>query len=126
MNRKLLSILIVFFIAINVFGQNEFNCTLYGKVYDKDSKTPVIGAIVVVKSKEQTETIETDINGEFKISKLKPGRINVVCMLLSYETATLNEVLLSSGKIKPVRTMILQQLAPIHFQLKKQSDMLLH
>ncbi len=84
--------------CFSAFSQDVFNCTLNGKVIDKDAKTPIIGALIVVKSKDQIESAFTDANGEFKISKLKPGRYNVSSALIGYDEAVVNEFLVNSGK----------------------------
>lgn len=99
MKTAIHSFLFVFiFVALNLSAQQSYNCTLSGKVSDKDSKVPLPGVTVIVSDKTFTDAVSTDVNGDFKFSNLKPGRVNIKCTMIGFEEVTVPEVLLTTGK----------------------------
>jgi hypothetical protein len=98
MSKIFTTLSLIILVGFSALSQDIFNCTLNGKIVDKDTKTPITGVLVVAKNKEQAESTFTDINGEFKISKLKPGRFDVSASLMSFEEVTVSEFLVNSGK----------------------------
>lgn len=91
--RKL--IFILFFIPLAAFSQ-ELTQTIRGTVVDKQTQSPLPGAIVQVLGVEGKNTI-TDEDGKFRIELVPLGRRPVKVSLLSYKERmyTLN---LTSGK----------------------------
>jgi carbon monoxide dehydrogenase subunit G len=93
-----LFLFVFLFLALNLSAQQSYNCTLSGKVSDKDSKVPLPGVTVIVSDKTHTDAVSTDANGDFKFSNLKPGRVNIKCTMIGFEEVTVSEVLLTTGK----------------------------
>lgn len=72
--------------------------TIKGQVIDQQSKSPLIGATVVVVGSDPLQGATTDIDGYFKIEQVPVGRHTLRVTSIGYETATLPETLVSSGK----------------------------
>lgn len=90
-------LLILFMLLINsiIFSQNS---VIKGNVKDKISEQPLIGVNVVVKISGSDQGSTTDENGNFYISEISPGRYTVEISYLGYETVTIPNVLVNSGK----------------------------
>lgn len=84
-------------IVDNNYAQ-EMSQSIRGKVVDKDSQTPLFGASLVISDSDPQIGTSTDFNGEFNFGKLTVGRYNVIIYYLGYETNTIKNVLLGSGK----------------------------
>jgi hypothetical protein len=110
MNKIFSTLSLLIFIVFVTDAQDVFNCTLNGNVTDKDTKTPITGALVVVRNTFQTESAFTDENGDFKITKLKPGRYNVSASLMGFEEAAVNEFLVNSGKEAYLNLMLQERI----------------
>ena len=72
--------------------------TIRGRVIDTESKSPLVGANVVLLN--NTEFIGTSTNeyGEFRIEDVSYGRHDIEVSYLSYERKILSSVLVKSGK----------------------------
>jgi hypothetical protein len=87
--------------TVSLFAQNnEPAGSLEGKVMDIETKTPLIGVNIYIKNTQTGTT--TDIDGNYKISNLPVGLINVVFSYIGYESVTKADV-----SIKPDRTSFL-------------------
>ncbi len=97
MKKIFLSILIIL-LSISIYSQNEYTQTIRGKVIDKHSQMPLPGAtIILLNSKPQIGTI-TENDGEFKFQNIPIGRRGIVVSFMGYNSATLNNINLTSGK----------------------------
>ena len=98
---KLAGIIICFLIAFTLAREircQELTQSIRGKVVDKDSQITLPGAsLIIAGSNPQTGTT-TDRNGEFNFGKLPVGRYDVLIYYLGYETSTITNILLSTGK----------------------------
>ncbi len=72
--------------------------TVKGTVMDKDSKMPLIGANVFVKSLSEPVGTSTDVDGSFRINDIPIGRHNIEISYIGYEPMVLNSIMLTSGK----------------------------
>ena len=68
-----------------------------GKVIDKQSEQPMIGAAVSLVGVPRTGAI-TDVDGNFKISNVPLGRQNVKVSYIGYENAFASEINVTTGK----------------------------
>jgi len=96
-DRTLLSLLLSFFVTINVFASNndiENTGSIYGKVTASDG-SPVQGATVLLK--EKNKTILTDENGEFEFKKIPHGNYVIQISMIGNQTIE-KTVVLSSAK----------------------------
>ncbi len=89
--RKLLMLLLLFFIQSVLFAQN--NGTVSGKVIDKESKQPLVGATVTVRG-SRASTITSE-NGTFTLSNVKSGKVTLIISYVGYgeiiETTTVSD-----------------------------------
>lgn len=89
------SLFLVF--ATPVFSQ-EYSQTIKGKVIDRDSKETLIGAnIILLNSNPLIGTI-TDVNGNFRLDKVKAGRHSIKVSYIGYKDITLPEISVNTGK----------------------------
>jgi hypothetical protein len=95
MYRRLLFILCLL-AAVNGHTQ-VLTQTIRGRVIDADSKSPVIGAGVLLQSTDIPGT-STDADGKFRIEKVPVGRHSLRVTSLGYEDAFLNNIVVGSGK----------------------------
>ncbi len=84
--------------SISFFGFSQITQTIRGTVKDKDTKTPLIGANVVITSVEPLQGASVDVYGNFTITEVNIGRIDLQISYIGYETKTLPNIELSSGK----------------------------
>jgi len=80
-----------------VFSQNV-TATLRGTVQDATNNQVLIGAAIAILNTEPTLGTTTDNNGNFLFKNVAIGRYQVKISYLGYETLTVTEVLLESGK----------------------------
>jgi len=76
----------------------EITQTLRGVVVDKDSQATLPGAQLIIADTDPPVGTVTDANGEFSFVKLPVGRYNIIVRYVGYETRTIPNVLLTSGK----------------------------
>lgn len=69
-----------------------------GAVLDQDSKMPLIGANIMIRTVDKTYGASTDLEGYFKIEGVPVGRHDIEISYLGYEPRHLKAVLLTSGK----------------------------
>ena len=69
------------------FAQNGI---VKGFVYDKANGEPIIYTNVVIK--QLNMGVQTDINGYFTFSQLKPGSYTIMVPFMGYDTALVNIV----------------------------------
>ncbi len=85
-----------------LFAHTVFSQTLTqnirGKVMDKTSDYPLIGATVIVQNSDPIKGATTDINGDFVIEGLPIGRIDLKVHFLGYKESIVPNILLGSGK----------------------------
>jgi hypothetical protein len=96
MKRRILLFLSLLFAAI-AFSQT-YTQTIRGKVIDADSKSPLFGANVVLLNSDTLNGSVTDIDGKFRLDKVKVGRQAIKVTSLGYEDAFLSNIILTSAK----------------------------
>src|SRR5438045_398000 len=72
--------------------------TLKGKVIDKDSKTPLWGARVILVDSSKFVGSLTDSAGYFKIANVSVGRQTLKISYIGYDDLLINNVLVTSEK----------------------------
>ncbi len=102
MKKQLLFISIVFLFLFRIdflFSQNLLQ-TIRGKITDKQSKIPLPGANVVLltDSTQPFTGVAADLDGNFRIPNVKIGRVGVQISFIGYNTITMNNLSLTSGK----------------------------
>lgn len=72
--------------------------TVRGTLIDVDTREPLIGASVIVLGTSPTLGTITDIQGDFKINSVPVGRVAIQLNYMGYETRTIPNVVVNSGK----------------------------
>jgi hypothetical protein len=79
------------------FSQN-LTQIVRGTIVDVDTKLPLIGATLVILGTNPLIGTATDVNGEFRLEKIPIGRIAVKISYIGYETKTIPDIVVNSGK----------------------------
>jgi hypothetical protein len=69
-----------------------------GTITDVDSKLPVIGATLVILGTDPMVGTSTDMKGVFRFGKVPLGRIAIRISYIGYETKTMSDIVVNSGK----------------------------
>ena len=78
--------------------RTAYTQTIRGRVIDQDTKTPLIGANVVVASMTPIRGASTSSKGVFEIPTLPLGRHSLQIQYIGYEPILISELLLTAGK----------------------------
>ncbi len=90
-------ILLAAFIAITGFASAQ-NQTIKGTVTDKESKETIPGANIIILGSNPLKGTTTDMNGNFKMSDVNPGRYDLRVAFLGYKEIMISNVVVTSGK----------------------------
>ncbi len=93
-------ILVFLFSLLNfsiAFSQT-FTQTIRGKVIDADSKSPLIGANVILLNNDTFNGSSTDNEGRFRLNNVKVGRHAIKASFLGFDDVTISNIVVSSGK----------------------------
>jgi len=74
--------------------------TVRGRIFDTDTKSPLIGALCIITHGENQLSAMADINGEYRIDNVPVGRVDILFMYSGYENKTLPNVVITSAKEK--------------------------
>src|SRR3970282_2411548 len=86
---------LLLFISLFSFQAFAQNATIAGKVIDKDTKEPLIGANVVLDGTSWGAA--TDIYGFFKIKNIPAGTYTIRASYVGYSTETIKDIALSKN-----------------------------
>ncbi|MEP7264845.1 MAG: carboxypeptidase-like regulatory domain-containing protein, partial [Bacteroidota bacterium] len=106
MKNLIYIILLLTLTSVKTNGQN-LTQTVRGTILDADSKETLIGVVVQISDDLKTGAV-TDLNGEFKLEKIPVGRISLKLSLVGFETKTIPDIEVNSGKEK-VLTLTMQE-----------------
>ena len=90
-------LLSLLFFSFSVKAQN-LTQTIRGKVVDIDTKSPLIGANVVVLNSDPFLGVTTDFDGKFNLKEVPIGRVNLKISYLGYEDRVIPNIVLNSAK----------------------------
>ncbi len=76
----------------------ELTQVVKGKVIDKDSKTPIFGANIIIQESNPILGASSDLNGYFTIQDVPVSRVNIKISAIGYETQILPNIVIESGK----------------------------
>ena len=74
--------------------------TIRGRVIDKDTYQPLVGATIILKDSEPVKGSIADQNGYYTISNIQVGRQTVVASFIGYKTVTVDNIMLLSAREK--------------------------
>lgn len=78
-----------------MYGQNG---TIKGKILDKQSELPLMGASVELLGSETPKGVITDFDGYFTLTDVPIGRQTIRISYIGYETSTIPDIEVSTGK----------------------------
>ena len=90
MKKSILYILLFIFSFVTLASAQIQTGVLKGKVIDRKTKEPIIGATVTIVG--TYFGVSTDINGNFQINTIKPGDYTVKAIYLGYKELQYNGV----------------------------------
>ena len=104
-----------FFIVLVVlyyFNANsqQLTQTIKGRIVDEQSKSGVIGATVLVKESDPLLGGTTDVDGYFNISNVPIGRQTIIISSVGYETKSVPELMLGTGKEVVINVELIEDL----------------
>jgi hypothetical protein len=94
MNKIVLTFSFIGFLFLNSFAQNQ---TIKGNVIDKESQVTLPGVVVTLKTDPPSKTL-TDVNGNYKLENIAPGRYDLHLKYLGYKELLIPNVIVTSGK----------------------------
>jgi hypothetical protein len=97
MKKFILTTLIIAMFTTLAFSQT-LKQTVRGTIIDIDNKLPLIGATVIIVGTDPLIGTATDVNGIFRLENILLGRIAVKISYLGYETKTISDIVVNSGK----------------------------
>lgn len=92
----IVSYMLITFFVTSAFAQQTQ--TVKGTLVDIQSEYPLIGATVVLVGSDPPVGSTTDVDGKFRIENVPLGRQTFVVQSIGYETFTVPNVLVTSGK----------------------------
>lgn len=96
---QIISLIFCFGGVLSVFGQ-ELNQTVRGTLIDFESKTPIIGAKVIVVNSSPIKGAISNEFGEYRIENVPVGRIELKITAFGFQDMSLPNLLIESGKEK--------------------------
>lgn len=91
-------LLVIFCLALNPLHAQDLTQTVRGKVVDQISKTPIVGATVMILNTDPVMGSATDLDGEFKIPQVPLGNHTIRVSFVGYKDFILPNVQVNSGK----------------------------
>lgn len=91
-------ILVSFMISLTALSQTTLTQNVRGTIVDADSKSPLFGVTVFIPGSDPIIGTVTDVEGKFRLESVPVGRITLQLDYLGYESQTLPNILVSSGK----------------------------
>lgn len=80
-------------------GLAQVTQTIRGKVIDKESRTPLPGATVILTSDtSKLNGVTTDVNGNFRFEQIPVGKHNITVSFIGYKEQALRGLILTSAK----------------------------
>jgi CarboxypepD_reg-like domain/TonB-dependent Receptor Plug Domain len=98
MKRNLLLALILAFFQLARALQAQTTQTVRGSVFDSQTDQPLIGVVIRLADSTIRLGATTDTEGNFKMERVPTGRRSFVVTYLGYETSTIPNVLINTGK----------------------------
>ncbi len=88
--------LLVLLIPVLCFAQRTQR--IKGTIVDKESKTPLFGVTITITNITPAMGAVSDVDGHYTIENVPVGKYTLSLTYLGYQSATLNDILVTSGK----------------------------
>jgi len=85
-------------LSISVFSQTKITQTIRGTVIDKNTRTSLPGANIILINSDPVIGASTDLNGKFKITDVPVGRVSLKISYIGFNDVILTGLNLMSGK----------------------------
>lgn len=98
--RTIAALLLMVVISISGFATDAIMQmqTIRGKVIDQDSKSPLIGANIIILNSDPVKGTSSNVDGYFRIDNVHVGRIDLKVTCMGYEDKVIPNILVGSGK----------------------------
>ncbi|WP_034059689.1 TonB-dependent receptor [Lacinutrix jangbogonensis] len=107
--KKSIYIIFTLFTSI-VYGQNG---TIKGKIIDKQSEFPLMGASVELLGAKISKGVVTDFDGYFTITEVPIGRQTIRVSYIGFETSTIPDIEVSTGKDVDITVVLTESYASL-------------
>lgn len=100
MKRIICSCIFILALHLYSFAQNTNNGIIRGKVVEQEGGLPIPFAVVAVSENNAEQplfTFQTDENGFFKFTNLKPGTYKLKVSYVSYNPLIINEIVITTA-----------------------------
>ncbi|MBX2843827.1 MAG: carboxypeptidase-like regulatory domain-containing protein, partial [Flammeovirgaceae bacterium] len=88
----------LFLVSLLALAEAQTVQTIRGQVIDRDAKSPIIGATVVISGSDPLIGSSTDPNGYFTLKNVPIGRVDLKITAIGFEETTAPNILVISGK----------------------------
>ena len=109
--KKLFLFSFAFIISSGIFAQQVQN--IRGKIFDEVSRSPIIGASVLIIENNNLGTA-TDIKGDFKINSVPIGRKTIKISCIGYQEVILPNVIVTAGKEVILNVAITEKISQLN------------
>ena len=96
--KKFISTTLMIAVFTTLAFSQKLTQTVRGTIVDADNKLPLAGATLVILGTDPMVGTSTDMNGIFRFKNVPLGRIEVKISYLGYETKTISDIAVNSGK----------------------------
>ena len=96
--KLFLAAILACFLVETAVGQDQIYQTIRGTIVDQEAQAPLIGVNILVKNTDPFLGAVSDLDGQFRISKVPIGRHDLEITYLGYEPLMLNSIMLEAGK----------------------------
>lgn len=97
MTKRIFTTIAITMLATMTFGQ-QLTQTVRGTITDTDSKSPLIGAAIIIPGSNPLTGTTADVDGKFRLENIPIGRITIQLSYLGYELKTIPDIVVNSGK----------------------------
>lgn len=112
-NFAVLILLVCFTLPKVAFPQEIFQ-VIKGTVTDADSRSPIPGATIIIQGTDPLIGAISDNEGRFRLEKVPLGRHTIVITFMGYETLTIPELVVGSGKEVILDVSITEKATSLH------------
>ncbi|MFC2096621.1 carboxypeptidase-like regulatory domain-containing protein, partial [Bacteroidota bacterium] len=97
-NKTIITLLLLIASLLSFANNSMQTQTIRGQVIDQDSKSPLIGANIIILNSEPVKGTSSNVDGYFRIDQVHVGRVDLKVTCMGYEAKTIPNLLIGSGK----------------------------
>ncbi len=111
--KPLISLFALLALTGSVLAQ-ELTSTIKGEVSDKQSQFTIPGANIILMGSDPIIGTTTDMNGRFRLENVPVGRHTIQVSFLGYESVTLGNLLVNSGKELDLNIQMMESITSLN------------